>query len=648
MKTVPRMVTWRLMAAAAVAALFVAGCGSVASPTKHSSGGVVTFGETAGGNPDYILPLAGGPYFSIANDSLFSNIMYPALYVFGKGADPVLNPALSLGRIPVFSDNDTVATVTLKHWIWSNGKPITARDVVFWMNLLTAVTDPKAPAIGSSTSPGPGWGGAVPAAFPVNVVSYKQTGTYTVVFKLNASYNPTWFLYNELGQITPLPQQSWDRLSSGGPIGNYDASAESRSPVPNTSPVQYLPTNPGTASSGALGVAQFLNSQSQDLATYTTDPLWQVVNGPFKLSQFTTSGFVKMVPNKRYSGSPKPSISAFEELPYTSDTTEFNQLHTGALTIGYIPTNDLSQKETLERTEGYKYSPWYTFSTSFEYLNYTNPTSGAILKQLYFRQALQSLVNQPQYIKDFQAGLGIATNGPVPNYPRHNPDLSPLEAGPLLYPYDPAKAVSLLKAHGWTVVRGGASYCSHPGTGSAQCGAGIKSGQKATFIAIYSSGNAELQSEMQAFQSSEQQHAGIDFTLHQQAGTEMAGEVTGCTPSHPCSSWDFVNFGGSGWVYSPDYFPTGGELFATGSASNQGYYSSPTADALIRATHTAPNHAAELKALFKYEDYIARNLPLVNWPSSFTQATVYKSKLKGLIPQGVYETLTPQYYRLSS
>lgn len=647
MRSVSRLVSGRLLAVAAVVALLVVGCSSATSPTKHSSGGVVTFGESPGGNPDYILPLAGGEYFSISNDSLFSNIMYPTMYWFGIGSDPVLNPALSVAHVPVFSDNNTVATVTLKHWIWSDGKPITARDIVFWMNLLSAVTDPKSPAIGSSSAPGPGWGAAVPGGFPVNVVSYKQTGTYTIVFKLNASYNPTWFLYNELSQITPLPQQSWDLLSSSGTVGNYDASAEARSPVPNTTPVQYVPTNPGTASTGALGVAQFINTQSQDLSTYATNPLWQVVNGPFKLSQFTTGGFVKMVPNKNYSGSPKPTISAFEELPYTSDTTEFDQLRSGALTIGYVPTNDLSQKSTLEHSEGYSYSPWYTFSTSDWNYNFTDPTNAAILKQLYFRQAVQSLVNQPQYIKDFQAGLGIPTNGPVPTYPRNNPDVSPLEAGSLVYPYDPAKAVSLLKAHGWTVVPKGASFCSDPGTGSGQCGAGIKSGQKATFTALYASGNAELSSEMEAFQSSEEQHAGIDFTILQQSGTDMAGEVTGCTFATPCSDWDLENFGGSGWVYSPDYFPTGEELFETGAASNLGDYSDPTANALIDATTTAPTHAAEITALYKYQDYIAQQLPQVLWPSAFTQATVYKSDLKGFVPQDVYEVVTPQYYRFT-
>jgi peptide/nickel transport system substrate-binding protein len=650
MRSIVRIRFWRMAAVAATAALFVGVCSSgttLASTAKHGSGGVVTYAERPASPPDYIFPLTGFQYFSITNNSLFSNIMYPSLYWFGIGSDPVLNPSLSVAHKPVFTDNNTVATITLKHWIWSNGKPITARDVVFWMNLLSAVTDPKAPAIGSSSAPGPGWGAEVPGGFPVNVVSYKQTGTYTIVFKLNASYNPTWYLYNELSQITPLPQQSWDLLSSGGTVGNYDASAESRSAVPNTTPVQYVPTNPGTASSGALGVAQFLNTQAQDLATYATNPLWQVVNGPFKLSQYTTGGFVKMVPNKNYSGSPKPTISAFEELPYTSDLSEFDALRTGSLTIGFIPIEDLSQKSTLEHSEGYKYNPWYVFATSDWNYNFTSSTHGAIFKQLYFRQAVQSLVNQPQYIKDFQGGLGIPTNGPVPAYPRHNPDISPLEARKLVYPYDPAKAVSLLKAHGWTVVPSGASYCSSPGTGAGHCGAGIKSGQKANFTALYANGNTELSTEMAAFQSAEQSHAGIHFTIREEAPPTMAGQVTGCRSASPCNDWDLEVFGGDGWVYSPDYFPTGEEIFQSGAESNLGQYSDPTANALIDATTTAPTHGAEIKALFKYENYISQQLPLVNWPSAFVQATAYKSDLKGFLPQQIYQVLTPQYYRVT-
>jgi peptide/nickel transport system substrate-binding protein len=235
----------------------------------------------------------------------------------------------------------------------------------------------------------------VAGGFPENVVSYAATGTYSLTMKLNSSYNPTWFLYNELSQVFPLPRFAWDKLSEGAPVGNYDVSAEPRELAPASAGLpanSYLPVNPGTATSGALGVAQFLNSQSENSAEYDTNPLWQIVDGPFRLSQYTSSGYVKMVPNKNYSGTPKPRISAFEEEPFTSDTAEFNALRTGSLTIGYVPVQDLPQRSSLEKTQGYSFSPWYGFGFVYLPLNFSNPTTGPLLRQLYFRQALQSEV----------------------------------------------------------------------------------------------------------------------------------------------------------------------------------------------------------------------------------------------------------------
>ena len=95
--------------------------------------------------------------------------------------------------------------------------------------------------------------------------------------------------------------------------------------------------------------------------------------------------------------------------------------------------------------------------------NFTNPTVGPTLKQLYFRQAVQALVNQPEYVKDFNGGLASVGNGPAPTYPVHNVDESPLERSANLFPYDPSRAVRLLKDHGWNVVPRGISYCSRPG-----------------------------------------------------------------------------------------------------------------------------------------------------------------------------------------
>ena len=83
--------------------------------------------------------------------------MYRPLYWFGNGSKPLMNPSLSLASEPTWSGN--TATITLKHYMWSDGTPVTTTDVMFWLNMLKAV--------GASD-----WGAysGFPAAF---VTSYK-------------------------------------------------------------------------------------------------------------------------------------------------------------------------------------------------------------------------------------------------------------------------------------------------------------------------------------------------------------------------------------------------------------------------------------------------------------------------------------------
>jgi peptide/nickel transport system substrate-binding protein len=571
--------------------------------------------------------------------------MYLPLYAFGENGQPVLNTSLSVALPPTFSAGGSVISITLKHWRWSNGQPITARDVIFWINLLAAATDPNSPPVGSSSAPGPGWGASVPGGFPDNLVSYSATGEYSLSLRLNAAYNPTWFLYNELSQIYPLPQQSWDRLGFTSTVGNYDASAQTRTALPGTTPAQYVPENPGTASTGALGVAQFLNSQSQTLSTYSTNPLWKVVDGPFRLQSFTPSGYVRVVPNASYSGSPKPTIKAFVEEPFTTDNAEFDALRSGQLTIGYLPIQDLAQKGALAH-DGYSFAPWYGYGFGYLSYNYTNPQVAPIFSQLYFRQAMQSLVDQPQYIHDFTSGYGTPESGPVPVLPAGNSFESPLERKGPVYPFSPSTAVNLLSSHGWKVVPGGTSYCQRPGSGSGRCGAGILPNAQLSFTLLYPSGSVEASNEMEALQSVAKAKAGVALQLRTapyQQVTSVA--LNGCTPSAPCTNWDIANWVNY-WTYAPDYLPTGGELFASGAGSNGGDYSSQAANADIQATHTAQNQSAELAALFRYQDYLAEQAPVIFLPYSPLQLTMYRSGLRGLLPQNVFDAIQPQFYRL--
>ena len=77
------------------------------------------------------------PTISVTNISQFQFLMYRPLYWFGDGVSPTLNHSLSLADSPTFSGKNV--TITLKPYMWSNGTPVTATDVMFWLNMEQAV-----------------------------------------------------------------------------------------------------------------------------------------------------------------------------------------------------------------------------------------------------------------------------------------------------------------------------------------------------------------------------------------------------------------------------------------------------------------------------------------------------------------------------
>ena len=603
-----------LVAGVAVASMVLAACGSgsssssgtTAAPTKVA-GGTAYFAEGPGAPPNYIFPMTPGQFFSINNLAQFQILMYRPLYFFGVGQQAVINNSLSLANPPVYSNNNQTVTVTLKPYVWSNGEPVSARDVVFWMNLLKANTS--------------GWAAYVPGSFPDNVTSYQATSANTVVFNLNKSYNPTWFTYNELSQITPLPI-AWDKTAATDPA-----------PSPTAANL------PDTTTAGAQAVYKFLDTQSRDLSTYATNPIWQVVDGPWKLSSFTTQGKAVFVPNTKYSGPVKPSLSQFVELPFTTDTAEFNVLAAGngAITYGYIPVNDLAQKGRITG-QGYTFNPWYDFGINYFVENYHNPVLGPVYSQLYFRQAFQELVDQPQWVTSFYKGLASPTYGPVPTHPANPFADATSMTNP--YPYSVSSAVALLKAHGWTVTPGGVDTCTSPGSGANQCGAGVAAGTKLSMNLQYMSGATALAQSMQALKSAASE-AGIQIALSSAPFNQVISNAVPCKPTDASCSWNMENWGG-GWEYSPDNYPTGGELYATGAGSNYGSYSDPQTDSLINATHTSANPQAALNA---YQDYLVKQLPNVWQPYPPYELSMISNKLGG-VTQNAYLDLTPETWYL--
>ena len=51
--------------------------------------------------------------------------------------------------------------------------------------------------------------------FPKNVTDIKVVGPTTITMTMDQSYSPTWFLYNELSQVTPMPKRPGTGPASG-------------------------------------------------------------------------------------------------------------------------------------------------------------------------------------------------------------------------------------------------------------------------------------------------------------------------------------------------------------------------------------------------------------------------------------------------
>jgi len=578
-----------------------ASAGTAAPAGPATPGGTVTFAEQPGNPPAYIFPLSPSSHTDFADLPDFQYLMYEPLYSVGQDGKAVLNQTTSIAYPPSYSAGDTVVTVKLKPYKWSDGRPVTSRDVQFWMNVLSAN---KAD-----------FGQYSPGAFPDDVKSTSYPSASEVVFTLKHAVNPTWFTDNELTQVIPIPQQSWDKTSAGGAVGNADMSP-----------------------AGAKAVYNFLNSQALQLSTYATNPLWQTVDGPFRLKAFTTTGQATLVPNRSYSGPAKARIGELVELPFTTEQSEFNALRAGTLDYGYLPLTDVSQVQALQ-AQGFSVKSWPVVGTTYVPINANNPTVGPIFRQLYIRQAMTRLINQPEYLKDILDGYGSVDYGPIPAVPKNS--YATASASKPLYPYDPQAAKSLLTSHGWLVHPGGISVCDKPGDGASECGAGIKKGAQLSFTLLYSSGIEYMSSEVQAMKTAFAA-AGIDLNLASAPTSQVISESAPCSGGSACN-FQMVYWASPSWTYAnANFYPTGEEIFAGGGGANSENYNDPTNNANILATQSSSSP----QVLSRYESYLTQQVPVLWLPNAPHEIAVVKNTLSGALPLDPYGQISPQLWEL--
>lgn len=616
---------WRLVLMA-VAALAVSACGgssgggggggllsgSLTAPGLYGKlpaagtprhGGTVTFGVLNGNTVNYLFPIVPSSYGSTYNYATQQAMWLPLYNNFAYGESPGVDYPLSLANKPVFSDGDKTITFTLKRgYKWSNGQPVVAKDVLFDIALIKAGVAENAA----------NWASYTPGYFPDSLTSITTSGTYTVVMHLKQAFNPAWFLNNELAlNLYAFPNTAWNVASANGPHLDW------------------------TVPANAKKIFDYLSKAGGEVGTFGTNRLWKIVDGPFVLQSFSpVNASFTMKANPSYGGSPKPYVDTIQSVTYTGITPMLNAMRTGSLDVGNVDYSQLAAVPSL-KAQGYSVFGYPDFGWAGDVWNFEDKTDhfNAIVKQLYFRQAMAHLVDEQAIITGIYHGAGGYAYGPVPSVPRTS--YVPSDSINPPYPYSPTTAVSLLKSHGWNVVPNGTTTCANPGSGANQCGAGIPKGTPISFswYTLTSASGPYIPLTDETIASQAKQSAGINISLHQETFNYVASNFNDPDPADAkyINTWGVENFNG----YTDQPYPTQNSIFNTTGSFNSGGYTDPKMDQLIHAsvyssnpnavTQEASYEAQALPALFlPTGDYIwAVSKRVGGTPASYLSLTQY-------------------------
>ena len=570
-------------------------------------GGVVTWACAPGFPPAVIFPFTPAERMGTRNILEFQALMYRTLYYFGSDGTPEVDYANSIGEPPEWSEDGRTVTVRVKPWRWSNGETLCADNVLFWVNLMKVK--------------GARYGEYVPGFFPDNLTDYGKLSDDTAYFTFDKAYSKRWVLMNQLSTITPLPR-AWDRTAAG-------------------------PANASGDLADVAAVYDYLMAEQGDICAETNEhrtrwadsPIWSVVSGPWRLRSYTLDGVVTFVPNESYSGPNKPYLDEFRQVPTSSDEQQYQVLQRGpqadgGFQVGYLPLSFASSADGNPLDGTYRLVPQVAYCIRYFCLNYNNPTVvGKIFAQPYFRQALQSCLDQDSAVRDIYQGFAYRQNGPVPMLPVTDLVSPRQRDGAWPLPFDVDKARRLLSENGWdTSVT--PAVCVDP----ERAGAGIPAGTELSVLLRYVEGRPALTRLMTAL-ALDAAAAGIEVRLEEVYGSILVAEDAPCVPGpdSPCL-WEMCCWNG-GWVY---HYPTGEILFRTDAGGNFGHYSDPRADELIERTVTSDDPAA----LYEYQDYIAEQVPVIFTPNFPIRLFEVDARLRGFEPVNPFGMIAPEnwYY----
>jgi len=311
-----------------------------------------------------------------------------------------LKPLLAESRPVISKDKLTYTFKIRRDATFQDGHPLTGEDVLFSIKAL------KCPLVNAPFI----------RVYYASVVDAQLVDDYTIRFITKEPY----FLNEDvLGGIDVLPRHFYDPENL---LKDVTVRELSRG-------YSRLPDN----------VRRFANNFNKN---YNRNPMG---SGPYKFQSWKTGQEVILVRDQTYWGKGKPGI----DQPYL-DVYRYrviNNLDAALVRLksGGLDTMNLQPLQHLRQTKSKRFRKNYQkllyFSPGFTYIGWNN--AHPIFRDKRVRKAMTYLTNRKQIVKTILFGFGQVIDSPIYRFrPEYDESLVSI-------PYDPKKALGLLREAGW-------------------------------------------------------------------------------------------------------------------------------------------------------------------------------------------------------
>ena len=311
-----------------------------------------------------------------------------------------LKPYLAEERPTLSGDKLTYTFKIRRDVYFQDGRPLTGEDVLFSMKLI------KCPLVNAPFL----------RVYFNSVVDAQLTDPYTIRF---VTKEPYFLNESQLGGIQILPRHYYDPEDLLKNVSVRDLSKDPAK-LPDT-------------------VKRFANNFNKN---FDRNPMG---SGPFRFDDWKTGRIVELARDPKYWGIGKPGIDQvyLDRMRYRIVNNPDAALVT--LKSGGLDMMDLTPIQHTRGTgsERFKreFEKFEYYAPSYSYIGWNN--ANPIFKDKRVRQAMTYFTDRKQMVKTILFGLGEVVDGPIYFFrPEYDKTLNK-------YPYNPQKAVELLKEAGW-------------------------------------------------------------------------------------------------------------------------------------------------------------------------------------------------------